>query len=76
MFLLLSVILSAILGFLLFWFDPFLGRIIAFGIVAGCIFRGLYLLNDIHRRISTIAPKYDKVQEVYHKYLKERDKEI
>jgi large-conductance mechanosensitive channel len=76
MYLLLSIVLSTILGFVLFWFDPFIARLIAFGIIAGCIFRGLYLLNDIHRRITAITPNQDKVQEVYQKYLKEQDKEI
>jgi large-conductance mechanosensitive channel len=74
--LVLSIVFSTILGFVLFWFDPFIAKIIVFGIIGGCIFRGVYLLNDIHRRISTITPNQNKVQEAYQKYLKEQDKEI
>lgn len=76
MYLLLSIVLSTILGLVLFWFDSFIVRIIAFGIITGCLFRGIYLLNDIHRRISAITPNKDKVQEVYQKYLKEHNKEL
>ncbi|MFT4416613.1 hypothetical protein ACLM5H_22370 [Fredinandcohnia humi] len=65
MYLLLSIILSAILGYILLMMGPLVGGIVAFGIVLGCIFRGLYLLNDIHKRISNISPKIDKVQNAY-----------
>ncbi|MEH7238092.1 hypothetical protein [Bacillus sp. JJ1562] len=71
MFLLLSIILSAILGYILLMMGPLVGGIVAFGIVVGCIFRGLYLLNDIHKRISNISPKIDKVQKAYKEYLEE-----
>lgn len=65
MYLLLSIVLSLILGFVLLSIGPLVGGVIAFGIVIGCIFRGLYLLNDIHKRIIFIYPRKDKVQEVY-----------
>ena len=74
MYLLLSIVLSAILGYVLLMMGPLVGGIAAFGIVVGCIFRGLYLLNDIHKRILTISPKKDKVQEALENHLKERDK--
>lgn len=74
MYLLLSIVLSAILGYVLLMMGPLVGGFIAFGIVVGCLFRGLYLLNDIHKRMLTIAPKNDKVQEAYDQYLKEKDK--
>ena len=49
MYLLLSIALSAVLGYILLIIGPLVGGIVAFGIVVGCIcFRGLYLLNDIH----------------------------
>lgn len=51
------------------WF----GGILAFGIIAGALFRGLYLLNDIHKRLSTVAPKKDKAREAYEKYLREKE---
>ncbi len=74
MYLILSVVLSTILGFVLLMMGPIVGGIIAFGIIIGCIFRGMYLLNDIHNRISTILPKKDKVQEAYDNHLKEQHK--
>lgn len=74
MYLLLSMLLSAILGFILLMMGPYVAGIIAFGIVVGCLFRGLYLLNDMHKRILTISPKKDKVQEAFDNHLKERDK--
>ncbi|WP_226530735.1 hypothetical protein [Metabacillus niabensis] len=73
MYLLLSIILSALLGYILLMMGPLVGGIVAFGIVFGCIFRGLYLLSDIHNRISDISPKEDKVQKAYKKYLEEKE---
>lgn len=70
MYLLLSILLSMILAVILMMMGPLVGGIIAFGIIAGCIFRGLYLLNDIHKRM---VPKKDKVKEAYEDYLKERE---
>jgi hypothetical protein len=74
MYLLLSMVLSVILGFVLLMMGPHVAGIIAFGIVVGCLFRGLYLLNDIHKRILSISPNKDKVQEAFHNHLKEQDK--
>jgi hypothetical protein len=74
MYLLLSIVLSAILGLVLFTMGPLVGGGIAFGIVMGCIFRGLYLLNDIHKSILSTSPKKDKIQQAYENYLKEREK--
>lgn len=51
---------------------PLVGGILAFGIVAGTIFRGLFLLNDISKRLSNISPKEAKVQKVYREYLEEK----
>ncbi|WP_077212464.1 hypothetical protein [Bacillus dakarensis] len=72
MYLLLSIILSAILGYVLLIMGPLVGGIIAFGIIVGCIFRGLFLLNEIHKRISNISPKEDKAKKVYREYLEEK----
>ncbi|MGP4062500.1 hypothetical protein [Halobacillus sp. H74] len=47
MYLFFSIILSVLLGWLLMMAGPLLGGIIAFGIVAGCLFRGVYLLNKL-----------------------------
>ncbi|WP_138417509.1 hypothetical protein [Aquibacillus sediminis] len=68
MYLLLSIILSAILGYILMMMGPLVGGIVAFGIVVGCIFRGLYLLNGIYNRISNISPKEER------EYLEEKSK--
>ena len=50
-----------------------LGGIIAVGVVAGCLFRGLYFLYNMHRRISGITPKPDRAKEEYQNYIKERE---
>jgi len=68
----LSIVLATILGYLLLMMGPLVGGIIAFGIVLGCLFRGLYLLNDISKRLSKVAPKADKVKDAYANYLKEK----
>lgn len=68
----LSIVLATILGYLLLMMGPLLGGLIAFGIVVGTLFRGLYLLNDISNRLSKVAPKSDKVKDAYDNYLKEK----
>jgi large-conductance mechanosensitive channel len=73
LYLILSIFLASILGLVLFISGPWVGGILAFGIIAGCLFRGIYLLNDIHRRVSKEMPKTDKAQEVYENYLREKE---
>lgn len=73
MYLILSIVLATILGYLLLMMGPLVGGCIAFGIVVGCLFRGLYLLNDISKRFSKVSPKPDKVKDAYEKYLKEKE---
>ncbi|MBE4909731.1 hypothetical protein IMZ08_16990 [Bacillus luteolus] len=73
MYLLLSMVLSALLGFVLFMMGPLVGGIIAFGIVVGCIFRGLYLLTEIHKKLSTISPSKTRVDKAYEDYLEKRN---
>lgn len=72
-YLVLSIVLSSILGFVLLMIEPIFGGIIAFGIVLGCIVRGLYLINDLHKRISEKYPKEDKSQKALRDYLEERN---
>ncbi|WP_240377037.1 hypothetical protein [Bacillus piscicola] len=74
MYLFFSIILSAVLGYILLMMGPIVGGIAAFGIVVGCIFRGLYLLTDIHKRVSNVSPKQDKAQKAYEDYLEEKSK--
>lgn len=68
-----AIILSSILGLLLLMMGPVVGGICAFGIIAGSLFRGLYLLNEINNRLSKVTPKPDKVKEAYENYLKEKE---
>ncbi len=73
MYLLLSIILSIILGYALLMMGPLVGGLLAFGIVAGILFRGLYFLNEIHKRITKDEPKPDTVKETYETYIRERE---
>ncbi|QUG41215.1 hypothetical protein KD050_18325 [Psychrobacillus sp. INOP01] len=75
MYLVLSIVLSTILGFVLLFFGTYIAGVIAFGIIVGCLFRGLYLLNDIHKSLDS-SPKKNKVQVAYESYLNEREKGI
>ncbi|AKO93067.1 hypothetical protein BEH_13860 [Priestia filamentosa] len=72
MYLLLLIILSTIVGYLLFLLDPLIGGIIAFGIIVGCLLRGLYLLEDIRKIISKTVPTPNKAETAYNNYLKEK----
>ncbi|MFD2445591.1 hypothetical protein ACFSO7_16650 [Bacillus sp. CGMCC 1.16607] len=85
MYLVLSIVLSTILGFLLLMFEPLVGGFLAFGIVVGCLFRGIYLLNDIRKKLSNfevISQSEDKTiedvnhlkdKDMYLNYLKEKE---
>ncbi|MGY4691079.1 hypothetical protein [Salibacterium sp. K-3] len=73
LYLILSIMVSVAAGFLLVMMGPVVGGIIAFGIVAGSLFRGLYLLHDLHNRLSKVAPKQDKAKEAYENYLQGRE---
>lgn len=72
-YLILAIFLSCILGFLLLMLHPLFGGILAFGIITGSLFRGLYLLNEIHKHLLKDEVKRDKVQAAYESYLKERE---
>ncbi|MFL8937306.1 hypothetical protein ACKA06_10950 [Rossellomorea oryzaecorticis] len=75
MYLILSIFLASLLGLILFVTGPWFGGVLAFGIIAGSLFRGLYLLNDIHKRVSKEMPKPDKAREVYENYLRENNRQ-
>lgn len=70
MYLLLSILLAAILGCLLLMLNPLFAGIIAFGIIAGTLFRAFYMLNKINK---TLPRQPDKVTEAYQNYLKDKD---
>ncbi|WP_144512194.1 hypothetical protein [Bacillus sp. FJAT-22090] len=72
MYLTLSIIGATILGYLIFSFGE-VGIILGFGVIVGCLFRGLYLLNEIDKRLPNAAIKRDKVKEALNQYLAERD---
>ncbi|MDR7240487.1 hypothetical protein V7152_15070 [Neobacillus drentensis] len=60
MYLFLSIVLSGILGFFLLMIGPpQIAGVIAFGIIVGSIFRGLYLLNNINKLILKVSSNYD-----------------
>ncbi|WP_243299572.1 hypothetical protein [Bacillus litorisediminis] len=64
MLLILSIVLSTFLGFLLLsTMGPIYGGIMAFGIVAGCLFRGVYLLNEINQHILKNPVKKHQIQD-------------
>lgn len=69
--LLFSIVLATILGFILLMLGPLIGGLIAFGIIVGSLFRGLYLLNEIHKRSSVYSSGVDKVPTAYEKHLEE-----
>lgn len=73
MYLFLSIILATILGYILLMMGPLVGGLIAFGIVVGCLFRGMYLLSDIHKKLDMIIPKQDRVDQAIAHYMKEKD---
>ena len=73
MYLLLSIVLGVLLAMILIMMGPLVGGILAFGIVAGCIFRGLYLLSEIHKSVVSAKQKW-KPEDVLQKYLEDRDK--
>lgn len=65
-----AILLSTILGFLLLLFGPFVGGLLAFGIVLGVLIRGLMLLNEIHKIMAGKKPKKSALDE----YLEERNR--
>ena len=75
MYLFLSILLSVVLGYFLLMLGPIFGGVVAFGILAGCLFRGVYLLNDIRKRIASMSPDATKVpgqvQEQVHEIIPE-----
>ena len=51
--LIIFIVVSTLLAFLLIQFGgPMIGGIIALGIILGCLFRGIDLLNEINEKLS------------------------
>lgn len=66
-----SIFVATILGYILLMLGPLFGGLLAFGVVAGCLFRGIYMLNEMNKKLKKIVPDTDKVSEAYEAYLKE-----
>ncbi|WP_406945193.1 hypothetical protein ACJA3J_21125 [Halobacillus sp. SY10] len=45
------ILACMLLGWLIMMTGPLIGGIITFGIVVGCLFRGLFLISEIHKQI-------------------------
>ena len=72
--LLTAILIGMVLGIIIVFLDPVYGLILGFGIISGCIFRALYLLEEIHKRVSKGYVKPTRVQKAMEDYLRERDK--
>lgn len=68
--LLFSIFLSVILVLILFIL-PY-SYLFAVAIIFGALFRMLYLLIDIRKRINSITERPDRVKVVYENYLSEK----
>ncbi|KMJ57131.1 hypothetical protein AB685_17090 [Bacillus sp. LL01] len=73
MYLLLAIILTIILGCVSLLMGPVAGGLLAFGIIAGILLKGLFLLKEIDKRLTKDEPKYDPVKEAYENYMKEKE---
>ncbi|MBU5211692.1 hypothetical protein [Heyndrickxia oleronia] len=62
----------------LFWsiLIAFALGIIAFGIIGGCLFRGIVLLEKLNKKLNVLVPDKNKVTEVYESYLDDKKKEF
>ncbi|NLP52460.1 hypothetical protein HC179_17330 [Bacillus sp. RO1] len=73
MYIILSISLTIILVCVSLILDPMAGGLLAFGIIVGILLKGLFLLKEIHKRLTKDEPKYDPVKEAYDNYLKEKE---
>ena len=72
--LLTAILIGLVLGTIIVFLEPVYGSILGFGILAGCLFRALYLLEEIYKRVSKGYVKPTRVQTAMEEYLRERDK--
>ncbi|MGB3260025.1 hypothetical protein [Paenisporosarcina sp.] len=89
---LILIVLFALLGYFLFILGPVIGGCIAFGIIVGCLFRGISLLTEINSRLVHLTPSpsidsdnntekegtshHLKDKDAYLKYLKQKNNPI
>ncbi|TYS67722.1 hypothetical protein FZC76_14245 [Sutcliffiella horikoshii] len=76
MYIILSIFLTIILGSVSLMMGPVAGSLLAFGIIAGILLEGLFLLKEIHKRLTKDEPDYDPVKEAYENYLKEKESKV
>ncbi len=74
--LLMAICIGIVFSIIVTFLGPFYGFVLGFGIISGCLFRVLYLLNDIHKRMTKGMVKRTRVQAAMDEYLKERDKNL
>ena len=65
----LSIVCSTFLILVFLMIEPIFAIIVLGGIALGCLFRGLYMLYEIHEQL---VPKDDKVQAAVKRHLEER----
>ncbi|WP_422124579.1 hypothetical protein DHX103_07110 [Planococcus sp. X10-3] len=65
-----TIIACTILGYLLLFFGPFFGGLLAFGIILGILVRGLILVSEMHKLMAAKEPKKSVLDE----YLEERNR--
>ncbi|MCM3240468.1 hypothetical protein M3589_22615 [Heyndrickxia oleronia] len=71
-----SILVAFALGIILVMIPPVYGAIIAFGIIGGCLFRGIVLLEKLNKKLNVLVPDKNKVAEVYESYLNDKKKEF
>ncbi|GIN40693.1 hypothetical protein [Heyndrickxia oleronia] len=71
-----SILVAFALGISLVMIQPVYGAIIAFGIIGGCLFRGIVLLEKLNKKLNFLVPDKNKVTEVYESYLDDKKKEF
>ena len=68
MYLRVPIFFSICLAVIIMMMEPIIDDIIAFEIIAGCMFKGLNLFNDIHNRLGPLLIFNHKVKNAYEIY--------
>ncbi|MDH5162079.1 hypothetical protein [Heyndrickxia oleronia] len=71
-----SILVAFALGIILVMIPPVYGAIIAFGIIGGCLFRGIVLLEKLNKKLNVLVPDKNKVTKEYESYLNDKKKEF
>lgn len=70
--LILFILGASFVGYIIFSMGTEIGIIVSFGVVAGCLFRGLYLLTAIRNKLNKLVPDTDKATDAYKSYLENK----